>query len=403
MKTKMALWKQILIAIFLGALLGIFSPGAVPYIKFLGDIFMRLLKMLIAPLVLFTLMSGVCKMGDVKQLRIVGSRIVLYFLASSAIATIVGLAFGLISQPGRGVTDLLGSEAGKAVSYNFLENMITWIPTNFFEALSTGNTLQIIVFAIFMGVVLLSLGEKAQGVVKIVDQGSNAMIKMTDYVMDFSPIGIFSLIAVMMTSISGNLLEQVLNFIVTDYLACLFVIFIMNSFVIKFIAKQSPIKFFRNAAPALVMAASTTSSAASLPAAIKCADEGMGVPEKIYGFTLPLGNTTDMNGMAAVLGVIAVFASNLYGYPITASSLLQFVFLGLVLSIGCAGVKGAGIVISTVLLQTLGMPLTLIPILAAVWPICDPAHTAGNIAGDLVGTVVVAKSLDLLDEDVFNA
>ena len=398
---KIALWKQIVVAIILGAAFGKLFPSAVPSIAFLGDIFMRLLKMLIAPLVLTTLVSGVCKMGDVKQLRTVGVRILAFYLISSAFAAAVGMVFALVTKPGAGVTDLLGAEAGEMVEYNFLENMISWIPTNIFEALSTGNTLQIIIFSLILGVVLLSLGEKVSGLIQLFDMGAEAMLKMTEGVMKISPIGIFSLVAKMMTTISSNMLAQVMNFIVTDYAACLVVIFIIQPLAVALLAHESPIKFLKNIVSPMVVAASTTSSAATLPTAIQCAEEELGVPEKIYGFTLPLGNTCDMNGMAVVLGVIGVFASNLYGYPITAASLIQFVFMGLVLSFGCAGVKGAGVVMSTVLLQTMGMPLTLIPILAAVWPVVDPAHTTGNITGDLAGTTVVAASLGELDREVF--
>lgn len=171
----------------LGAAYGLLLPQAVPYITFLGDIFLRLLKMLIAPLVLFTLVSGVCKMGDVRQLRTVGVRIVVYYLISSAIAAAVGMGIALISQPGRGVTDLLGSEAGEAVSYNFLENLISWVPTNIFEALTTGNTLQIIVFSILLGVVLLFIGDYAEQLIRVVHQAADAMVKMTDLIMKISP------------------------------------------------------------------------------------------------------------------------------------------------------------------------------------------------------------------------
>lgn len=153
----------------------------------------------------------------------------------------------------------------------------------------------------------------------------------------------------------------------------------------------------------MIVAASTTSSAATLPVSIDLSKHELGIPEKIYGFTLPLGNTCNMNGMAVALGVISVFASNLYGYDITVGALIQFVFMGLVLSIGAAGVKGAGIVMSTVLLQTLGMPLTLVPILAAIWPVIDICHTTANITGDLAGTIVVAHSVGELDREVLNS
>ena len=391
---KLALWKQIIIAILLGILVGLFIPNIVPKIKFLGDIFLRLLKMLIAPLVLFTLISGVCKMGDIKQLRTVGMRIVIFYLASSTVSAILGVLIALITQPGKGVIDLLGTEVGKDVSYNFIENLIGWVPINIFEALATGNTLQIIFFALLMGVVLLSLGDSVSVVIKIVDQAADAMMKLTEIVMKFAPIGIFALIADLTISLSGNM-------ILTVYIVLLFIIFIVYPLAIKLFTKESGLKFLKNITPAMIVAASTTSSAATLPVSLRCANEELGVPENIFGFTLPLGNTCNMNGLAVGLGVISVFASNIYGYPITFVSLLQFVFMGLVLSVGCAGVKGAGIVMSTVLLQTFGMPLTLIPILAAIWPITDIGYTTANITGDLVGTVVVANSLNSLDKETF--
>ncbi|NMW84535.1 dicarboxylate/amino acid:cation symporter [Peptoniphilus sp. AGMB00490] len=400
---KLQLWQQIVIAIVLGALVGIFSPSVVPYIKFMGEIFLRLLKMLIAPLVLTTLISGVVKMGDIQQLRTVGIRIVLFYIITSTIAAAIGMGFALISQPGKGVVDLLTSEVGQAQEYSFVENMIGWIPTNIFESLTNGDTLQIIVFALFSGVVLLILGDSAKTLVKVIEQGADLMLKMTELVMKISPFGIFALIADMMTKLSGSMLMQVLNMIITDWVACLVVIFILQPLLVKALAKISPFLFLKKIAPAMIVAASTTSSAATLPVSIDLSKNELGIPEKIYGFTLPLGNTCNMNGMAVALGVISVFASNLYGYDITAGALIQFVFMGLVLSIGAAGVKGAGIVMSTVLLQTLGMPLTLVPILAAIWPVIDICHTTANITGDLAGTIVVAHSVGELDREVLNS
>lgn len=399
----MALWKQILIGIVAGILVGVYAPGVVPHIKFLGDIFLRLLKMLIAPLVLFTLISGVCKMGDIKRLYTVGIRIVCYYLITSAVSAALGLLFALFTQPGKGVTDLLTSESGKTVSYDFLSNMIQWIPTNIFESLAKGDTLQIIIFALLTGIVLLLLGDECAGVVKLIDQAANVMLKMTDLVMKYSPIGIFALIADMMTTISGRMLYQVVNFIATDWAVCLVVIFIIQPLLVQFLGRLSAIQYLKNVAPIMVVAASTTSSATTLPLELKIANEKMGIPENIYGFCLPLGNTCNMNGMACGIGVISVFASNLFGVPITIGACVQFIFLGLVLSVGAAGVKGAGIVMSSVLLQTVGMPLTLVPLLAAVWPILDIVHTTANVSGDMAGTIIVARSLDSLDVEKFNS
>ena len=398
--TSMALWKQILICIVLGAIVGIWAPGVVPRIKFLGDIFLRLLKMLIAPLVLFTLISGVCKMGDIKHLYTVGIRIVAFYLITSALAAALGLVFALFTQPGKGVTDLLTSQSGKAVQYDFIGNMVQWIPDNIFNALTTGNTLQIIVFALFTGVVLLLLGDQCADLIHLVDKAADVMLKMTDLVMKYSPIGIFALVADMMTHLSGAMLKQVLNFILTDWAACLVILF--QPLLVKFLAGIKPLKYFKHMSPIMIVAASTTSSAATLPLELKIADEDLGIPENIYGFCLPLGNTCNMNGMACAIGVISVFASNLFGRPITLGSCIEFIFLGLVLSVGAAGVKGAGIVMSSVLLQTVGMPLTLVPILAAVWPIIDICHTTCNVSGDVAGTIIVAKSLNELDVDRIN-
>lgn len=276
---KVALWKKILIGVVIGLIIGLVSPKAAEVISPLGDIFLRMLKMLIVPLVFFSITSGVCKMGDVKQLRTVGIRYVLWIMASAVIAAICGVIGGLIVQPGRGTTEFLAAaEAAEAQSYSFM----------------------------------------------------------------------------------------------------------------------------RKIAPAILVAVSTSSSAATLPVSIKISEEDLGIPENIYGFTLPLGNTAGMTGFAVFIGLCCVFASNLYGFPVTFSSVLQFVFFGLILSIGAAGVKGAGVVMSGVLLEALGMPLTLIPILAAIWPVIDPAHTTLNNVGDLVGTTVVARSLDRMDMDVYN-
>lgn len=366
---KVPLWAKILVAIVIGIVVGIASPAAAEAIAPIGDVFLRLLKMLIVPLVFFTLISGVCKTGDMKQLRSVGGRTVVYFLITSTIAAAVGMVFSLVTQPGRGTTDFLeGVAAAEAQQYNFIDNIVTWVPTNIVEAMANANMLQIIFFSITFGVALLAIGEKVQPLISLIDQCAEGMLKVTDFVMAFSPYGILALMAGMVSTLSGAMMKEVLVFIVTDIVACVSFIFVCYPLMLKLMAKVSPIKFLKNIAPAILVAASTSSSAATLPVSIKCAEEQLGVPEHIYGFSLPLGNTCNMNGMAIAIGCISVFASNLYGLEITAPLLFQFVFLGLILSIGAAGVKGAGVVMSTVLLQTLGLPLTLVPILAAVWP-----------------------------------
>lgn len=398
-----ALWKKILVGIILGLIIGFLSPTAADTISPLGDIFLRLLKMLIVPLVFFSITSGICKMGDVKQLRSVGGRFVLYIVVTSTMCALLGVCAGLLTRVGAGTTEFLSTaEAAEAANYSFIDNVVSWFPTNIVESMVNASMLQIIVFCLFLGVALLALGEKVASVVKFIDESSNVMLKITEYVMEFSPIGIMSLMATMVSTVSGAMMMDVIKLLITDNIVAVLVLFIGYPLIVRLFARQNPIRFMKKISPALLVAISTTSSAATLPVSIKCSEEDLGVPENIYGFTLPLGNTCGMNGFAVFIGLCCVFASNLYGFDITVGSVAKFIFLGLILSIGAAGVKGAGVVMSTVLLESLGMPLTLIPILAAIWPVIDPAHTVLNNASDLVGTVVVAQKLGKLKEDVFN-
>lgn len=187
------------------------------------------------------------------------------------------------------------------------------------------------------------------------------------------------------------MLAAVGKFLVADYLSMVTLLVLVYPTILKFVAKKNVLAFYRDISPVIVVAATTTSSAATLPVSLRIAKERLGLPEKVYGFTLPLGNTVNMDGAATAFALIGVFGADLFGVPITPALVVQFVFLGLVLSIGAAGVKGAGIVMSSVLLQTLGMPLSLVPVLAAIWPLIDPGHTVCNNTGDLVGTVVVSS------------
>lgn len=400
---KLGLGTKIIIGIVIGIIIGLVSPAAAKLISPLGDIFLRMLKMLIVPLVFFSITSGICKMGDVKQLRNVGLRYVLWIVISAVFAATVGMVAALIVQPGKGTTDFLaGAEAAEAASYSFIDNVVSWFPTNIVESMVNANLLQIIVFSLFLGIALLALGEKAAALTKVIDQASVTMLKITEYVIAFSPFGIMSLMATLVNTVSGAAMVEVIKFIVLDNVVGL-ILLVLFPLIIKIFAKLPPMRFMKKISTPILVAVSTCSSAATLPVSIDTCEKKLGIPENIYGFTLPLGNTCGMVGFAMFLGMACVFASNLYGFPITVGSMINFIFLGLILSIGAAGVKGAGVVMSGVLLSTLGMPLTLIPILAAIWPAIDPCHTTLNNVGDLVGTTIVARQLDRMDMDIFNS
>lgn len=402
-KHHLGLGSQILVGIIIGLAVGFASPALAKFLSPLGTVFLRMLKMLIVPLVFFSITSGICKMGDVKQLVTVGLRFVVYILITSGISAALGAIVGIFTDLGSGTTEFLDAGAQvKNVDYNFINNVISWFPENVVDAMVKQDMLQIIVFSIFLGVAILALGKNVPELTKVIDQATLVMLKITDFVMAYSPIGIASLMATMVSTISGATVKDVIAFILADYVTCGIVFVVMYPFLIKVLAGLGPMRFFRKITQPMMVAISTTSSAATLPVSLKVAGEKLGIPENVYGFTLPLGNTCGMNGFAVFIGLCCIFCSHLYGVEITFAKLALYVFLGIILSVGAAGVKGAGIVMSTVLLEAIGMPLTIIPIFAAIWPAIDPPHTLLNNVSDIVGTTVIAKRLDLIDMDVYN-
>lgn len=399
----LALHKKIFVMLLLGIVVGWVSGPKAEILQPLGDVFIRLLRMLIVPLVFFTLSSGVTKMGSPSNLRRVGGFVVTYYLLSSLLAAAVGCAVALVIRPGIGAEGILGTVGEiKAASYSAVASILNWIPTNPVEAMANANMLQIIFFSLIVGIALLLLDKKTENFRRFLQEGAEVMIQITDFVMKFAPYGIFALVAILVGTIGDKMMSAVLKFILADYIAVGIVLLVIYPPILRFFSVPV-LRFFRHIFPAMLVAATTTSSAATLPVSMQVAEEKLGLPEPIYGFALPLGNTVNMNGMAVAIGVIAVFALDLFQVSITPGLLFQIVYLGLLLSIGAAGVKGAGIVMSTVLLETLGLPLSLIPILAAIWPIIDIAHTTANITGDLVGSTVCASRLGQLDRSVFDS
>lgn len=398
------LYVKIFICIALGVVLGLtVGDNAAVVLKPIGDIFLRLLKMLIAPVIFFTIVSGITKMEDVKSLRSIGGKILIYYLGTSVLAVIIGLAVGMVINPGtKGMIFSQAGDIGEITKFSFIDSIISYVPTNPFEALVEANVLQILFFSIFLGIVLLLLGDKVKTVTTIMDQGAEVMIKITELVMEFSPYGILALIVQMVNSLSVSTLAEVGKFIGADYIALAIVLVLVYPLQLKFMAKIKTIPFFKAISPAILIAASTTSSAATLPVNLNVADKNLKIPEKIYGFGLTIGATVNTNGMAVAIGVIAIFACNIYGVPITLPLLFQFVFLGLALSAGAAGVKGAGIVLSATLLSTMNLPLDIVPILAAIWPVIDIGHTTVNVVGDLVGVSIIAARDGEMDVEGFN-
>ena len=401
---RQQLFTQILICAIIGIVLGLVFGKGVAVIQPLGEIFIRLLMMLIVPLTFLTLVSGITKLEDVKSLRSLGGLTILYYALSSLVACAIGVGVALLVQPGKGAQmDLSGAPEVHLQEFSLIDNLVHWIPDNPLQALATGNLLQIIVFAVIVGVLLLAMGKKGERLVVLTEDGAALMIRMTECVMKVAPYGILALVANMIASLGLDMLREVGRFVLSQYLSLFLLLVVLYPILIRSLGRLPPLRFYRNIAPAMLVAASTTSSGATLPVSMEVAEANLGTPEKVWGFTLPLGATVNMNGMAACLGCIAVFSSNLYHVPVTAGRMLEFLFVGLALSIGTAGVKGAGIVTSTILLQTIGLPtVVIVPILTSIWPVLDVGNTCCNVTGDLVGTAIIASRFGMMDEQVFH-
>ena len=401
---RQKLHTQILVCIVIGVAFGVVFGEQISVIKPVGTVFIRLLKMLIVPLTFLTLIAGLTKLDGIKSLRSLGGMTLLYYAASSLIAGTIGMALALMIGPGRGLTvEAAEGAAAKADEFNFVDSLVEWVPTNPIEAFVSGNMLQIIFFAVIVGITMLAMGKKADRLVALANEGAALMIRITEFVMKVAPYGILALVANMTASLKVDMLGEVGKFILTQQISLLVLLVVVYPLAVRFVGRLNPLRFYRNVSPAMLVAASTTSSAATLPVSMGVAEENLGVPEKVWGFTLPLGATINMDGMASCIGVIAVFSCNFYGLPITPGLMLRFLFLGLALSIGTAGVKGAGIVTSAILLQAANVPtVVIVPILASIWPILDIGNTCCNVTGDLVATTVLASRFGMLDEDVFN-
>ncbi len=402
---KQELYVKIFVCIVLGIVLGMTAGAKISFIMVpIGEAFLRLLKMLIAPVIFFTIVSGITKMEDVSNLKAVGSKLLFYYAVTSLLSVVIGLCVALIIAPGKDMAGFLQNSAKtvKNSDFSFVKNMLDWIPTNPFEALATANVMQILFFSLILGVVLLLLGDRVKNVIKVVDEGSEIMLKVTDIVMGLAPYGILALISEMVHSMSGKALAEVAKFILADYVALFIILLVVYPLQFMLLSKISTTKFYKAIMPSILIAASTTSSAATLPVNLSVAEKNLKLPEKIYGFGLTIGATANSNGMACVLGVIIVFAANLFGMELTLAYIMEFVLVGLLLSMGTAGVKGAGIVLSSIILQTMNLPLTLVPILAAIWPLIDIGHTTVNVVGDLVGVSIIAARSGEMDVEKFN-
>ena len=416
-KKKLGLTTQVFMGLILGAITGIIFYKFIPagsirddllingLFKIFGQGFLRCMQMLVVPLVFCSLVCGSLAIGDTKKLGRVGIKTMLFYVSTTAIAISIAIGIGRIINPGIGLNmeAVQVADATVAESKAFADVVLDMIPKNPIESLATGNMLQIIVFAILVGIILATLGEKIKTVADFFSQFNEVMMKMTMIVMKLAPIGVFCLIATTFSNIGWNAFAPMLKYIFAVLLAlavqCLGTYMVM----LKGFSGISPVKFLKKFAPVMSFAFSTATSNATIPLSVETLKNKIGVSEKISSFTIPLGATINMDGTSIMQGVAVVFVAQAFGIDLNLNDYLTVILTATLASIGTAGVPGVGLITLSMVFNSIGLPVEGIGLIMGIDRILDMTRTAVNITGDAVCTTIVAKQEDAFDSEVFNA
>ncbi|WP_396593615.1 dicarboxylate/amino acid:cation symporter [Brevundimonas sp. R86498] len=397
------LWQRTAAGFALGIVAGlILREQATVWLQPIGDVYLNLIRMVVAPLVLFTIASSIAKLGEGAGAVRLGARTLMWFAITSLLAVLVGFAFGHLINPGLGLSNLPLGEVREREIPTPLEVLIGIVPTNPFAALSEGRVLQIIFFSALVGAALVALGDRAQTARRLVDEGAAIIFRITRWVIQLTPFGVFGLIGSVVGGYGWEALLPLGKFIFAIYAACLFHILIVYSGLLK-LHGLSALAFLRGAFAAQQTAFATSSSLGTLPITLRQTVERLGVPQAYAAFAVPLGANVKMDGCGAIYpSIAAIFIAQYFGIEL---SLTQYILIGLTAvlgSLGTAGVPGTSIVMLTLTLSTAGLPLEGIGYIVAIDRIIDMMRTATNVTGQMLVPVLVAKEEGLLDEGIYN-
>ncbi|MFC0469831.1 dicarboxylate/amino acid:cation symporter [Halalkalibacter kiskunsagensis] len=398
----MSLTKKIIIALILGVGVGIgfnvfaptlFEPVDAYFLAPLGQLFLKLITMLVVPLVFFSIVLGTAGMGDTKKLGRIGTKTVGFYLVSTMLALCIAFAVALVVQPGQ--EGLMGEGGEEFVAQDpppVMETLLNIIPTNPIDSLASGEMLQIIAFAVFVGVALAALGEKTSGFTKLVEQGNDIMMYLVTIAMKLAPYGAFGLIASALGKLGLDALSSMGMYMFCVIFALILHVVVVYSGTVYFFGRMSPVTFFKGFFPAMTVAFSTSSSNATLPLSMKTAQENLGVSKPISGFVQPLGATINMDGTAIMQAAATVFIAQVFAVPLSTGDLVTVVLTATLASIGTAGVPGVGMIMLAMVLQSVGLPVEGIALVLAVDRILDMLRTSVNITGDAACAVFVDRS-----------
>lgn len=410
---------RIFIGLILGAVFGIIfqnSPELSAFLKPFGDIFVRLLKMIMLPVVVCTLIVGASSISP-SNLGRIGAKIIAFYLITSVFAIVVGLFVGSVIEPGAGLNLAGGTgEAKVAQSVSMVSTLVNIIPTNIFGSLTSGNVLPVICFCLFFGVALAfgrdSEDQRVKHVSEIVfdffDGASMAIFKVVHWIMQYAPIGVFALIYVVFAKNGADAFGPLLSVTGSVYVGLFLQVAIVYTAVCIMIG-LNPLRFLRKVRAPMLTAFVTRSSGGTLPVSIETADEVMGIKRSVYSFTLPIGATINMDGSTIYLGICAIFIANAVGVPLDFAQQLTIVLTAVLASIGTAGVPGAGAIMLLMVLESVGLKVEAGSAVAAAYGMIlgidaflDMGRTAVNVTGDMAGALFVGKTEDEFDREIWD-
>jgi Na+/H+-dicarboxylate symporter len=360
--------------------------------------------MLIVPLIFCSLVVGVTSMQDSRKMGRIGAKAIVLYLGTTAVAITIGLSFAAIFTPGEGLNMVAQDAAttGKEAP-PLVQTLLNIIPKNPVGALAAGNILQIIVFAIGLGVSLTLIGDKAKPAITLFESLAEAMYKLTELVMKLAPYGVFGLMAWVAGKYGIDILLPLIKVIAVAYFGSLVHVLVFYSGLINVLGRLSPVRYLKGLANPAAVAFTTTSSSGTLPATIKASREELGVSRGVSSFVLPLGATINMDGTALYQGVCALFIAQAFGIDLAMSDYMLIILTSTLASIGTAGVPGAGLIMLSLVLTTVGLPIEGLAIVAGIDRILDMARTSVNVCGDMMVSVLIAKSEGELDETIYNS
>ena len=414
-KKKMGLTSKIFISLIAGAILGVILHYVVPesYIRdtvlingifyVVGNGFLRLMQMLVVPLVFCSLICGSAAIGDTKTLGKVGVKTLGFYMLTTALAVVVALSLANVINPGIGLnmSEISAQETTVAESVSFADTLLNIIPKNPIQGLAEGNMLQIILFALIIGIILAKMGEKTAAVPNFFSQFNEIMMEMTMMVMSLAPFGVFCLIAKTFSGIGFDAFLPLLKYMFGVILALIVQCFVVYMLMLKIFTGLNPIKFIKKFFPVMTFAFSTATSNATIPLSIDTLDEKIGVSRKISSFTIPLGATINMDGTAIMQGVAVVFASQAFGIPLGIQDYIMVVATATLASIGTAGVPSVGLITLSMVFNAVGLPIEGITLIMGIDRILDMLRTAVNVTGDAVCTTIVAVQDKEFNKDIF--